>query len=357
MSRIAMREAQKLLPDLNVDAFLVTHLPHIRLLTGFSGSNAQVLIKKRSALFQSDGRYFEQAQKEVEGISIRIAFDGAMIADLYRSGVTGRLASIGFDEQHLPVATLRILKTTFKDIRFRGFTQVIEPLAARKDETAVRRIRKAVAITDKVFDELLPMIKPGVRELDLAAEISYRHKLHGADGDSFEPIVLCGPRSSLIHGRPSNRAIRHGNPVLMDFGCRWQGYCSDMTRTVVVGEASKRLKQVYEIVREAQQRTIDTIAPGMQINEIDNVARGYMKQFGIDNYFPHGLGHGIGLEVHEVPFLSWRNKATLQPGNVVTIEPGVYLPGLGGVRIEDIVLVGESGVSVLTRSTKDLLIL
>jgi Xaa-Pro aminopeptidase len=345
------------LPTLGVDAFLVTHLPHVRLLSGFSGSNGQLLVRRRSVLFQSDGRYEEQAKREVKGCRVRIAVHGGLIDDLRSCGALRGVSVLGFDEQRLPVAMLRTLRKQFPGLRFKPISNGIEPLAALKDSQAMRSIKTAVAITDRVFIDLLPFIRPGVSERELAAEITYRQLRAGAEGDSFEPIVLSGPRTSLIHGRPSSRTFRAGDVVLLDFGCRVNGYCSDMTRTVAVGRIDRRLEHVYGIVREAQQRALDAARPGAAVNDIDAAARDHIARAGFGPHFAHGLGHGIGLEVHEAPFLSWRSRSSLAPGNVVTVEPGIYLPGVGGVRIEDVVAVGPSASRVLTRSTKDLLVL
>jgi len=231
----------------------------------------------------------------------------------------------------------------------------VEDLRTEKFPDEIAAIRRAVRISERVWHEVLPLLRAGVRERDIAAEITYRHRLQGADGDAFPPIVLFGKRTSLIHGQPSAARLRSGQPVLMDFGCRVDGYVSDLTRTIFLGKASRRMREIYAAVREAQTIGREALHPGIPAVEVDRVVRDHIVACGFGPYFEHGLGHGIGLEVHERPALSWRNTDPLEEGAVVTVEPGVYIPGVGGVRIEDDMLVTADGAASLSRLPRDLM--
>jgi Xaa-Pro aminopeptidase len=340
-----------------IDALLITHLPHIRFLTGFTGSHAQMLVGKRSCVFQTDDRYREQAAGEVQNCRIIVSTGSSMTADLEKHGCLKRIRTLGFEEQYLTVGQHRNLKKICGGIRLRATAGIVESITARKRPHAIGMIRRAVRITDAVFESILPHVRPGASERDIATEISHRHRMEGADGDSFEPIVLSGPRTSLVHGRASTRKIKSGDLVLLDFGCRFHGYCSDMTRTVAVGRASAEARRVHGIVLDAQLRALDSLAPGAALSTIDDAARGFIREAGYGDRFTHGLGHGVGLEVHESPALWWQSKGALEEGNVLTIEPGIYIPGRLGVRIEDVAVITRGGAEILTSSPKELLIL
>ena len=241
-------------------------------------------------------------------------------------------------------------------MKFLPKADVIEQIAAVKDASEIASIRKAVAITDRTFSDILPMIKPGVREIDLAAEISYLQRKHGAEKDAFDTIVASGTRSALPHGHASAKKIARGELLTLDFGCVVDGYHSDMTRTVGVGRLSGETKKMYALVLDAQRAAVDAARAGLRTAELDAVARGIIRRGGHDKHFRHSLGHGIGLQIHEAPRISVQSRALLAAGNVITIDPGVYLPGLGGVRIEDDVVIGADGCTVLNRSPKELLI-
>jgi Xaa-Pro aminopeptidase len=264
---------------------------------------------------------------------------------------------VGIQEQYLPVGELNKLKKLFRTAKFVPTAGLVESLAAVKDDDEIAKIRAAVKLTDEVFDEVLAFIKPGVKELDIAAEVSYRHRLKGAEADAFEPIVASGVRGALPHARATRKTIRKGEMVTLDMGCRLNGYHSDLTRTVAVGKPPAELRRVYGIVREAQQRAVDAAAGGLSARALDAVARSFIRRHGYGTYFNHSLGHGLGLQVHEAPRLSKLSKETLASGNVVTIEPGIYIPNLGGVRIEDDVVIRNGTADVLNRAPKELLIL
>jgi Xaa-Pro aminopeptidase len=234
---------------------------------------------------------------------------------------------------------------------------ILSVLMRRKDFEELLRLQKAAEITDGVFCDVMKLIRPGVAEQDLAAEISYRQRRAGAEGDAFDIIVASGPRSALPHARATARKVRNGEIVLLDFGCVVEGYHSDMTRTVVVGRATKAVREAYQVVLRAQEMGIAALEKGRAGREVDELVRGQIAREGFRRCFPHSLGHGVGLRVHESPWLGPRSKDILEAGNVVAVEPGIYLPGLGGIRIEDIVHVREKGRRVLTTAPKELQIL
>jgi Xaa-Pro aminopeptidase len=346
-------------PALRIDSFLVTFIPHLRYVSGFSGSAGAGIVTPRALHFFTDGRYAAQIKKEVRGAwKHHVSASSETLFTLIRdSGVLRPGARVGFDGNTLLYQEFRTLKKLFPGVKFLPKADVIGEIAAVKDESEIRSIRKAVEITDKTFAGILPMIRPGVREADLAAEISYIQRTHGAEGDAFDTIVASGERSALPHGHASSKKIARGELLTLDFGCVVDGYHSDMTRTVGVGRLPSEAKAIYALVLEAQRAAVDAARAGLRTRDLDAVARSVIRKGGHDRHFRHSLGHGIGLQIHEAPRISVQSRAVLAAGNVVTIEPGVYVPGVGGVRIEDDVVIGEGGCRVLTRSPKELMIL
>ncbi|MBN1449099.1 MAG: aminopeptidase P family protein [Bacteroidetes bacterium] len=352
--RGCMRMMQRMLHDDVCDALLVTHLPHVRYLSGFTGSSGWLLLRKRSAVLLTDPRYREQAAREVRHARIHIV-SGTTMTTALGHGLLRTVDRLGVEAAHLDYVTFDNLRTSLRPVRLVPMIDAVEDLRARKFPDEIAAVRRAVRISERVWHEILPLLQPGVREFEIAAEITYRQRLHGAEGDAFPPIVLFGTRTSLIHGQPSAARLRNGQPVLMDFGCRVNGYASDLTRTVFLGKASRRLREIYIAVLEAQALGRDAIRAGLPAADLDRLVRRHIEQQGFGPYFEHGLGHGLGLEVHERPSLSWRNTQPLEEGAVVTIEPGVYVPGTGGVRIEDDVLVTSDGAVTLSRLPRELM--
>ncbi len=338
------------------DTLLITFLPNIRYLTGFSGSNGICIITKNSQAFVSDGRYRTQAREEVSGFRVIIA-SGSLFAAAQKKVVLKNRSTIGFEQQYVTVAELKNLKGLLPDASFIPTSGLVEGLAAVKDRKEVELIKKAVDITDAVFKRILRLLKPGIRELDVAAEISYLHRTLGAEADAFEPIVASGVRGALPHARASGKKIKKGELVTIDMGGRYRGYHSDLTRTVAVGRPAARLKHLYGVVADAQRYAIDAAGSGISGRALDAVARSHIRKKGFGKYFNHSLGHGLGLQVHELPRLSALSMDVLETGNVVTIEPGVYIPGVGGVRIEDDVIIRDGYCEVLNRSPKELIVL
>lgn len=339
----------------SADGLLLTHLPDIRWACGFTGSNALLVVGPDASHFLSDGRYAEQARREVAHAEVHIPGYGLLAhAERERLVPPGRVL---FQAEHVSFKQHAELTERFPETTWVPIDGLMDPLVAVKEPAEVEQIRRAQALTDRVFEELLGVIRPGMTERELAAEIVYRHLRRGASGMSFDPIVASGPNAALPHARPTERPIGVGDVLLLDFGCVLEGYASDMTRTVMLGEPGDEVRRVYETVRRAQERALETARAGLTTRELDGAARAVIAEAGYGEAFGHGLGHGIGLQTHEWPRVSYHTDDVLPAGAVVTIEPGIYLPGRFGVRIEDVIVLGEGGAENLTRSTKELVVL
>lgn len=348
----AVRESMS---RLRLQALLITELSHIRYLTGFSGSNGLCLIIPQKQFFITDRRYESQALQEVDDFITIIAKE-SLFRTLGAKRLIPHRVRIGFESQHISIAEMLCLKKLISGRQFVPTALIIENLAAVKNEREIDLIRTAIQITEKVFEKILPQVRPGVLECDISAEISYWHRKYGAEGDAFDPIVASGARSALPHARASQKIIKRGDMVVLDFGCRYYGYNSDFTRTIAVGKPSAEQKKMYQIVLEAQTEAIAAARQGQTARAIDAVARKHIQKNNYARYFIHSLGHGIGMLVHEPLRLSARSKAVLQTGNVVTVEPGIYVPAICGVRIEDIIVIRDHGCDVLTTVPQQLII-
>jgi Xaa-Pro aminopeptidase len=342
-----------------VDALLVTHLPNIHYLCGFTGSAAVLLFlageRKPRLIFYTDGRYTQQAAEQVEGAKVVIGKKAALLEAFARLH-SAKLGTLGFESEHLPHATYQQLAKVIRGkTRLRPLTGMIEDLRAIKDPDEIEQIRAAVLLAASLFQTALSTIHPGITESLVAGELELQARCAGAQGMSFDTIVAAGPRSALPHGRASTQAIPAGGFIILDYGVILAGYCSDMTRTVHVGRASRAHRRMYQAVREAQLASIEAVQAGTEVGEVDKAGRTLLKKAGYGAYFTHSTGHGVGIEVHERPRLARGQTQKLAPGMVITIEPGIYIPAEGGVRIEDMVLVTESGHEVLTPTTKDLI--
>ncbi len=343
------------LEDLEVDALLVTELTNVRYLTGFSGTNGQLLVTSSGATFLTDPRYEARAGDLVEDAEI-VVYPARLTQTLIERLSAGRTKRLGFEASTVSVAQRDDFDSELGDVELIPTTKVVEKLRRVKEPEEVELIREAVRIGDEAFTWGLERIAPGVSERELALELEVRMRWAGADGVSFEPIVGSGPLSAHIHHTPTDKFFDKGELVLLDFGCRWEGYCSDLTRTVVLGAGTPEQHGLYETVLRAQRKGIETVASGRSGIDVDAAARGVIDEAGLRERFGHGLGHGVGLEIHESPRLHRISEDTLEAGDVVTVEPGVYVPGTGGVRIEDCVLVTEGGADVLTGAPKDRLL-
>ena len=343
--------------ELSIDSFLVKNLPNIRYVSGFSGSAASLLITKDKDHFITDFRYKSQSAKEVyHNFEILIYVQNSMmfLKDMIQMH---NLKRIGFESNFLTFNDAENLRKEFSDVEFVPVDSLIEKIVICKNEKEIELTKKAVDITDRTFSDLLNIIKPGMTEREVSAHISYLQKMYGADGDSFDAIVASGERSAYPHARPTDKIIRTGELLKLDFGCTVEGMKSDMTRTIAIGNVSDECKNIYNIVKEAQQRALDTVKAGINSKVLDASARDFIKEKGYGNNFGHGLGHGLGYDIHEKPAVNERSDYKLEVNNIITIEPGIYVEGLGGVRIEDDVIVKENGCEILNKSSKELIVL
>jgi Xaa-Pro aminopeptidase len=335
-----------------LDAILITHLPNMRYLTGFTGSNGLLLSQRGKNIFFTDGRYTEQAREEVQGARVIIP-KGSLVQAAAKYIKTAKL---GYEADRLSVAQFQAVRKALpKTVKLVPTTQVVDRLRMVKDGDELALIQEAVILGAELLTPAVETIRPGVKESEVAAEIEYAARRWGAEGMSFDTIVAAGKRSALPHGRASNAVIPKRGFVILDLGVILHGYCSDMTRTVHVGSVPRRSREIYQAVLAAQEAAIEAVKPGATAGDVDLAARSVLKKAKLDRYFIHSTGHGVGLEIHEQPRIARDQTEVLKPGMVITIEPGVYLPGEGGVRIEDMVAVTDNGVQVLTPATKELL--
>ncbi len=346
-----MRRLRRLLAAEGLDGLIVSDLTNIRYLCGYTGSNGLMLITRKAAWFYTDFRYKEVIKTQVRGCRKQVRTRD-LYAEFPKEHAAG-LKRLGIEKHHLTVGRFQLIRRQLKSIKLVPTRNLVLELRRKKEPDEIKLIARAQRITDRVFQDLLTFIKPGVREKDLAAEITYRFGQHGEN--AFSPIVASGPNGGCPHAEPSGRKFRKGDAITFDIGCRFQGYCSDMTRTVFLGKPDPDLGQVYDIVLAAQKRGLKLIKPDVFCAKVDRAARDLIKNAGYGPYFGHSLGHGVGLVVHETPVLHSRSEHTLEINDVVTVEPGIYLPGLGGVRIEDMVLVTRDGCRNFTKSPKQLI--
>lgn len=353
MTRI--EKIKELLRDLSIDGFFINHIPNIRYLTGFSGSSASLLITKEKDYFLTDFRYKDQLAEQVKNFKIIITNNN----DNEFSSIfdNENLKRIGYESSHMICNNLEKIRQSSPVVSFIPVVEKIEDLTIPKTESEFEKMKRAAEISDKTFTSLLDIIKPGLSELEISTEITCLHRKYGAQKDAFESIVASGWRGALPHGIASNKIIENGDMVTLDFGCVYDGYCCDITRTVAAGNPSEEMKKIYEIVFEAQQMAVDSAKANMSSKALDSVARDFITSKGYGKNFGHGLGHGVGIEVHELPRINQKEDLLLPLHAVITIEPGIYIENTGGVRIEDDVFLTETGCKVLNSSEKKLIIL
>ncbi|MCX7794504.1 MAG: Xaa-Pro peptidase family protein [Thermodesulfovibrionales bacterium] len=345
-----MELLKKLMDKINADGIVLTDLKNIRYFTGFTGSSALCFYTKKEAFFITDFRYKEQSENEIKGWEIII--EKKKFNALKKLIKKLKLKKIAF-ESTISFEHLEILKK-FK-VKLSPIKKEILKLREIKTAGEIERIKKAIKLAEDGFLKIKEMIRPGVMERDIAVELEYRMKKLGSGRLPFEVIVASGENSALPHARSSMRKLQPNDIVLIDWGAEAEGYYSDMTRTFLIkGNNSEEKRKIYRIVKEAQERAIRTIRPGVTTREIDRAARQYIEGKGYGKSFGHSTGHGVGLDIHELPTISISGKERLKPGMVFTVEPGIYLSGMGGVRIEDMVLVTDRGVEVLTNLPKEL---
>ena len=346
--------------ELKVDAMLIGSKPNRMYLSGFTGSSGMLYISLKKQIIVTDFRYIEQASKQCESFEVISQGEIGLLKTVMKIAMEDGARYIGFESVHTNYAT-------FLELNAYDFAQlvptqsVVEDLRRIKDEVELKKLRQAEHIGDLAFQSIISFMKKeysrGLSEREIASELEHFMRKQGASAVSFSPIVAAGPRSSLPHAEPGEDQIHQGDFIVLDFGCIYQGYCSDMTRTVVVGEPSKKHREIYDIVLRAQIEALKQIRPGLLGKEVDKVARDIIKEAGYEEYFGHGLGHSVGLEIHESPRFSPADTVKIQKGMVMTVEPGIYLPGFGGVRIEDLVVITEKGIDNLTYSPKELIVI
>ncbi|MEK3723854.1 M24 family metallopeptidase [Paenibacillus sp. FSL H8-0034] len=344
------------LQEQGLQAILITNATNRQYMTGFTGSSGYVLISESKAYLLTDFRYMTQAPKQAIGYEVVEHAPKAMatVKDLLlKLGIT----KVGFEQDDMTYGTFLSTSDALNGVQLQATSGLVEKLRMIKDASELAVMQEAADLADRTFDHILSFIQTGAKEIDIALEIEIFMRKNGATSTSFETIVASGERSALPHGKASERVIQTNEFVKLDYGAYYKSYCSDITRTVVVGQPTDKHKEIYHIVLEAQLEALDKIRPGMTGKEADAIARNVIKRHGYGDYFGHGTGHGLGMEIHEAPRLSVQGDTVLTPGMTVTVEPGIYLPGFGGVRIEDDIVITETGIHILTHSSKDLIVL
>jgi Xaa-Pro aminopeptidase len=338
---------------LGLEAFLFLDMQNIRYLTGFTGSDGALVVGERNNILLVDGRYTTQAGREVQGADIRHYRDKT--EGIAQALLDGGWKAIGLESTAVTLQDYLNLKARAEGLELRPLEREMSTLRVIKDETEIGWIKKAAALSSQALLLALEGIKPGIPERDIALELECRIRQGGADSVSFDVIAASGENSALPHARPGFRKSEAGDFIVLDYGAVCGGYCSDETCTVALENISDRQREVYDVVREAHDRALSAVRAGAFCRDVDHAARSFIEKKGLGDFFSHGTGHGIGLSVHEEPRLSILSDSCLDAGMVVTIEPGVYIPGLWGVRIEDMVLVKRDGCDVLTSVPKDLI--
>ncbi len=342
--------------EYSLDGILFTNLENIRYFCGFTGSDGTLLVAREEACFLTDSRYWTQAEEEVKQSRIvhyKKKLDGivSLLSEL-------KLKKVGVEGPSFTLSSYQcLMKTLGAGVQIISLEDEIKNLRAVKDSQELSLIRAAIDLSTKSFSHIMEILREGAVEKEVALEMEFFMKKNGAEATGFDIIIASGKRSALPHGRASLKRIDHGDFILIDFGLRIQGYHSDQTRTLVCGTPTPEQEKIYQIVKESHDLAIEAIRPGIPFSEIDTIARDHIRQQGYGDYFGHGLGHGIGLAVHEDPIVNSENKGLIQEGMVFTVEPGVYIPGWGGARIEDMILVTPQGAELLTYLPRELTII
>lgn len=348
-------ELRNQMEDQEIDAVIITSTYNRRYITGFTGTAGAAVISQKEARFITDFRYAKQAKEQTDGFQV-VEHKKPLVEELGIQVKEMGIKRLGFEKAHVTFAEYEAYQHHF-DAELVPLSGLIEKQRLIKQPAELKIIQEAVDIADAAFEHIQTFIKPGVKEIEVSNELEFFMRKQGAVSSSFDIIVASGERSALPHGVASDKVIESGELVTLDFGAYYKGYCSDITRTVAVGEPSGKLREIYDTVLEAQLRGVKGLKPGMTGKEADALTRDYITEQGYGDYFGHSTGHGMGLEVHEGPGLSHRSSQQLEPGMVVTVEPGIYVADVGGTRIEDDVVITEDGCKILSNSTKELLIL
>ncbi|UOQ93711.1 Xaa-Pro peptidase family protein [Halobacillus shinanisalinarum] len=350
---IKLDNLRQAIMDKELDGLLIMSSKNRRYVTNFTGSSGAVLITARDAVFITDFRYTEQAAEQAKGFTM-VEHKGPMHEEVASQVKRLGLTNLGFEQDHVTYTQYDIYRQQL-DVELIPTSGLVEKLRLIKTDEELTVLKDAVKIADDAFEHILSYIKPGVKEIDVSNELEFFMRKQGATSSSFDIIVASGYRSALPHGVASQKEIQSGELVTLDFGALYKGYCSDITRTIAVGEISDELKEIYDTVLQAQIRGMEGIKSGITGREADALTRDYINEKGYGEYFGHSTGHGIGLDVHEGPGLSSRTDQTLEAGMVVTVEPGIYVPNVGGCRIEDDTVVTETGNEPLSQSRKELI--
>lgn len=350
-----VKNVQNKLAEHKIDALLVTNMYNVRYLANFTGTTGLIIITQDKAYFVTDFRYTEQAAEQAQGYEI-VKNTGPIYNEVSEIVKKDNIETLGFEAENITYSTYKKINELF-ECELVPTSGIVEKLRQVKSEDEIATIQKAVDIAEKGYDYILGFVKPGKTEIEVANELDFYMRKLGAVGVSFDTIVASGVRSAMPHGVATDKVIEEGDMVTIDFGCYYNGYASDMTRTFAVGDPGEELREIYAIVQEANRRVTEAAKAGMTGAELDAVARDYISENGYGDEFGHTTGHGLGLEVHEGPAVSYRNEKELVENNVITNEPGIYVAGLGGVRIEDDLIVKEDGVVNLNSSSKELIII
>ncbi|HLH03759.1 MAG TPA: Xaa-Pro peptidase family protein [Bryobacteraceae bacterium] len=356
-SEFAERRArlEPTLAEARANAFLTTARPNVHYLSGFTGSNGAVLILPGRVILFTDPRYATQAPQQSD-CEVVVA-KGPLLAEVGKWARRLKLRSLAFEQNRISFEEFTQLRSVLKNVRLKPVNGCVEALRMRKSASEIGTIKASVRLNSIALEQALEQFQPDMTEVDLAAEIEYRMRLLGADGTAFETIVASGERTALPHAHPTNHPIQRNQLLLVDMGASVAGYASDMTRTHALGKLNAKTRRMYKAVLESQLAAIEAVKPGASCTAVDRAARTVLREYGLEKYFIHSTGHGLGLEIHEGPRVGRKEKTKLEPGMVITIEPGVYQEGLGGIRIEDTVLVSERGHEVLTPTGKELVVL
>ncbi len=349
-------EARRKMTESGLDALLITGRQNVFYLSGFSGTSGDLFITTDAAYILCDFRYTTQAGEQAPLYTCKDIKTGVynVLSELI---FAHRIAHIGVEDRALSHAAYMGMKNSLKTVSVTGIGDMITSLRAVKDESEFSCMSTAAGIADDAFAATVKLMRAGMTEIEVAAELEYQMRKNGSTGTSFETIVASGVNSAKPHGTASSKPLENGDLVVMDFGCIYNGYCSDMTRTVAIGEISEKQKTVYNSVLYTQLKVLNNIGAGKTCSEVDGLARSVLQSFGLAEYFGHSLGHGVGIDIHEAPTLSPKSTAILKPGMIVTVEPGVYIDDNFGVRIEDTVIITENSIKNLTNSTKELIII
>ncbi|MCX8023221.1 MAG: aminopeptidase P family protein [Syntrophorhabdaceae bacterium] len=352
MRDIRLKKVVDIIEKYDLDGCIIRGMDNIFYITGFRGSEGTLVVTKGDVFLLTDFRYITHAREVTRNIKIvEVSAKNDGLSEIFTQyGLT----KIGFDSAHTPYQLYKKWKENLKDTQFIPMEGEIEEIRKIKEPSEIDAIRRSINIATEAFNRVFETIKPGKTEKEIACELDYTMRRIGADGPSFDVIVASGPRSALPHAVPSPKRIEEGETLIIDFGARVDGYCSDETCTLAIGEVGEKLKEIFYIANGARELAIERARAGMPIKELDTIVRDFIDRAGYGDFFRHGVGHGVGISVHESPSINSLSDGLLEENMVITIEPGIYLPNLGGVRVEDMVLITETGAKVLTYLRKEL---